>query len=78
VEDQFSKSQHLEGKLTHIHYTMPENHSALEVFRNYEAALKSGGFVELFSCVGGAQCNPKRSTMTVRNLAQINLEYISN
>jgi len=60
-EDKFSKSQQLEGKLTSIHYNMPENRSALEVFRNYQTALKSGGFVELFSCVGGAQCKGGQS-----------------
>ena len=40
---------------------MPENRSAFEVFRNYQGALKCGGFVELFSCAGGAQCKGSQS-----------------
>jgi len=55
-DDHFAKSQQLEGKLTRIRYDMPQNRSALEVFRNYRAALKKGGFAELFSCVGESQC----------------------
>lgn len=44
----------LEGKLTSITYRIPENHSALEVARNYEAALSQGGFSVIFTC---AQAN---------------------
>jgi len=54
--DKFPKAQQLEGKVTHITYDEPAHRSALEVFRNYQAALKSGGFTELFVCVGQAQC----------------------
>ena len=55
-EDHFAKSKRLEGKLTRIHYQMPEGRSSLEVFRNYQGALTSGGFATLFTCGGGAQC----------------------
>lgn len=44
------KPVRLEGKLTHILYRAPLGRSPLEVFRNYEKALKSAGFETLFSC----------------------------
>lgn len=40
----------LEGKVTHMLYRAPENRSALEVFRNYEAAIAEAGFETLFKC----------------------------
>jgi len=54
--DKWAKSQHLEGKLTRIHYEIPEQRSPLEVSRNYTQALQSAGFQTLFSCSGGEQC----------------------
>ena len=50
------KSQHLEGKVTRIHYEIPEQRSPLEVTRNYTQALQNAGFQTLFSCSGGEQC----------------------
>jgi OmpA-OmpF porin, OOP family len=41
----------LGGKVTRILYRPPEGRSVLEVFRNYEGALKKAGFVTLFTCV---------------------------
>lgn len=55
-DDKFSKSQQLEGNVTRIRYDIPEHRSPLEVFRNYQAALRNGGFMELFACAGQAQC----------------------
>jgi outer membrane protein OmpA-like peptidoglycan-associated protein len=46
----FIKSQHLEGKITRIVYVAPEGRSVLEVFRNYQGALKKAGFEALFTC----------------------------
>ena len=46
----FSKSQRVEGKLTRLLYVAPEGRSSLEVFRNYETALKKAGFQPLFAC----------------------------
>lgn len=43
------KSQKLEGKVTQITYSAPVESSILEIFRNYESALKSADFVTLFS-----------------------------
>lgn len=40
----------LEGKLTRISYRAPEDRSVLEVFRNYENALKAAGFQSVFTC----------------------------
>jgi OmpA-OmpF porin, OOP family len=50
------KSEHLEGKITRIVYDVPAGRSILEVYRNYESALKAGGFEVLFSCVGVQGC----------------------
>jgi OmpA-OmpF porin, OOP family len=51
----FTKTQHLEGKLTFIWYETPADRSHLEVFRNFESALKQAGFETLFTCTK-AQC----------------------
>ncbi|RYY74058.1 MAG: hypothetical protein EOO52_14380 [Gammaproteobacteria bacterium] len=40
----------LEGQVTYIYYKKPDTVSALQIFRNYQAALGKGGFKELFVC----------------------------
>jgi hypothetical protein len=50
TDEKFTKSQHLEGKVTRIVYVAPEGRSVLEVFRNYQGALKKAGFETLFNC----------------------------
>ncbi|MBO9357633.1 DUF4892 domain-containing protein [Bordetella petrii] len=45
----------LEGKHFSITYRAPENRSALEVARNYQAALEAGGFSVVFTC-SQAEC----------------------
>jgi hypothetical protein len=55
-EEAAEKSQHLEGKITRIAYTGPVGRSILEVYRNYEAALRKGGFSILWSCVNNEGC----------------------
>lgn len=56
-------SENLEGKVTKIAYYLPEDRSTLEVFRNYEDALKAAGFEILFTCAnnecGGRDFNHK-------------------
>jgi OmpA-OmpF porin, OOP family len=52
----FAKSLKVEGKVTRIYYEYPAGRSTLEVFRNYEAALKQSGFVVLFTCDSEATC----------------------
>jgi OmpA-OmpF porin, OOP family len=50
ADGKYQKTLHLEGKVTGIYYTAPEGRSALEIFRNYDAGLKNGGFQTLFTC----------------------------
>jgi len=56
-------SENLEGKVTKISYYLPEDRSTLEVFRNYQDALKAAGFEILFTCskneCGGRPFNHK-------------------
>lgn len=40
----------VEGKVTYLHYEIPGTASPLQVFRNYQSALKRSGFTELFVC----------------------------
>jgi outer membrane protein OmpA-like peptidoglycan-associated protein len=49
-ENTITKNQHLEGKITRIVYVAPAGRTVLEVFRNYQAALKKAGFETLFTC----------------------------
>ncbi|MBU4269214.1 MAG: DUF4892 domain-containing protein [Acidobacteria bacterium] len=48
-ELKLTKSQQLEGKVTQITYRAPEDRSTLEIYRNYELALKKAGFETLFT-----------------------------
>ena len=50
AEGKYAKTQHVEGKVTAIHYDAPSGRSALEIYRNYAAALQKAGFQTLFSC----------------------------
>ena len=50
AEQGFAKSQHLEGKVTRIVYVAPQGRTVLEVFRNYQGALKKAAFETLFAC----------------------------
>ena len=56
-------SENLEGKVTMISYYLPDDRSTLEVFRNYEDALKAAGFEVIFTCsnndCGGRDFNHK-------------------
>ncbi|OGR99316.1 MAG: hypothetical protein A2V88_03820 [Elusimicrobia bacterium RBG_16_66_12] len=48
--NKFTKELALEGKIERLKYKNPAERSTLELFRNYETALKQGGFQTLFSC----------------------------
>lgn len=61
ADEKFTKSQHLEGKVTRIVYAVPEGRSVLEVFRNYQGALKKAGFETLFTC-GPQDCSGSGSS----------------
>ena len=59
-ERKFTKVQHVEGRMTSFSYGRPKDRSQLEIFRNYESALKTAGFETLFTCAGpecGTQVN---------------------
>ena len=55
AQGKFAKSEPLEGRVTALSYTFPRERSVLEVYRNYEAALKQAGFQILFACKA-AEC----------------------
>lgn len=61
IEGQPDSVMWLEGRLTKLLYINPPDRTTLEVFRNYETALKDAGFEILFSCknktCGGHQFN---------------------
>lgn len=50
-----TKSRSLEGRRTALEYRTPGGRTSLEVFRNYEAALKKAGFSIAFACRGSSQ-----------------------
>jgi outer membrane protein OmpA-like peptidoglycan-associated protein len=51
--------QSLEGKSTLLAYRGPENKTALEIFRNYQASLKGRGFTQTYVC-DDAEGQPKQ------------------
>lgn len=50
---QQAKREKLEGKVTKIQYQVPKNRSSLEVFKNYEEAIKGANLDILYSARGG-------------------------
>ncbi|RFF26986.1 MULTISPECIES: OmpA family protein [unclassified Wenzhouxiangella] len=50
---ELSDSKTVTGKVTRIQYKAPEGRSTLEIYRNYETALKDAGFDILFSGTQG-------------------------
>lgn len=56
AEEATAKVLELEGKVTRISYRIGGDKSALEVYRNYQGALQSGGFKTVFECKGDDQC----------------------
>jgi OOP family OmpA-OmpF porin len=51
-----AKGKQLEGKITYIKYETPPERSILEIYRNYESALKNAGFEILYSCAHNDGC----------------------
>lgn len=49
-----SEWQRMEGEVWKIRYMIPSNRSSLEVYRNYQLALKANGFEPLFECMDAA------------------------
>lgn len=52
--DGVPKTQSIEGKITRVVYAYPQDRSSLEVFRNYQSALKQAGASTIFECSGDA------------------------
>jgi OmpA-OmpF porin, OOP family len=50
--EKLTKTLPLEGKVTRITYCVPSSRSSLEVFKNYEAAFKKGGFQTIYAAEG--------------------------
>ena len=57
-QDGTVKTKKLEGKVTKIDYRDPDNRSSLERMRNYEDALKKGGFEIIYNC-NKEECGPE-------------------
>jgi OmpA-OmpF porin, OOP family len=55
-DGKFTKTQHVEGKYSAFGYGAPAGKSQLEVFRNYEGALKAAGFTTIYTCKGNPEC----------------------
>lgn len=51
-DGKLTKSRDLEGRRTALEYQTPDGRSALEIYRNYEAALKKAGFSIVYACKG--------------------------
>ena len=49
-DHKLTQSHRLEGRITRLNYKVPEGRSILEVYRNYETALKQAGFEVLYTC----------------------------
>jgi outer membrane protein OmpA-like peptidoglycan-associated protein len=52
----FADSEQAEGKVTRIAYMAPAGKTTLEVYRNFEQALRAAGFSTLFACGGTSDC----------------------
>ena len=46
----FDKFTAVEGRVSSYFYIQPKDRTALEVFRNYQAALQQSGFTTLYAC----------------------------
>ncbi|MFP4453408.1 MAG: hypothetical protein ACLFPI_08570, partial [Desulfobacterales bacterium] len=53
MEDGEIQETAFEGKVTRIHYVVPEGRSSLEVHRNYQMALRDAGFEIVYECGAG-------------------------
>jgi len=44
----------LQGKVLQLHFDIPQGRSTLEIFKNYEQALKAAGFETVYACADQA------------------------
>ena len=67
----------LEGKITQLFYTKPKERSILEVYRNYEAAVRQSGAEILYQCnQEKKECVERYAGPTLQKLS--NLHAMSN
>lgn len=52
----FERSEKVKGKFTSMEYRVPDGHSVIEVFENYQEALAKAGFETLYGCVKVPDC----------------------
>lgn len=57
-QDGTVKTEKLAGRVTRIDYRDPDNRSSLERMRNYEQALRKGGFEIIYKC-NKEECGPE-------------------
>ncbi len=50
AENKLAKSKKVQGKITRLMYVAPDQVSPLEIWKNYETAIKGAGFTTLFQC----------------------------
>ena len=48
ADGSFDENERIEGAVTRIVYLVPDGHTSLEVFRNYEQMLIDAGFTQTF------------------------------
>jgi outer membrane protein OmpA-like peptidoglycan-associated protein len=53
IKTPYTRSEHVEGKVTRLAYLVPGNKTTLEVLRNYEQSLAAAGFQIQFQCGPG-------------------------
>jgi OmpA-OmpF porin, OOP family len=58
------QTEKLQGKVTRLDYRDPDNRSSLERMRNYEQALKKGGFEIIYNC-SNEECGPEIQIETI-------------
>ncbi|PMR68878.1 OmpA family protein [Halomonas heilongjiangensis] len=66
-EDEASQLLELEGRITRIGYRLPVENTALEIARNYEAALSDSEFDILLSCAGRSECGAGFRNYVIRS-----------
>ncbi len=54
ANNKLAKSKKIQGKITRIMYVAPDLVSPLEIWKNYENAIKNAGFTVLFKCQSDA------------------------
>ncbi|WP_158589070.1 OmpA family protein [Alginatibacterium sediminis] len=69
------KTKPVAGKLTYIHYELPNKYSALQTFRNYQKLAKREGMQTLYSC--DRPC-PNTNLSNLDDLIQNNNDFYIN